>query len=114
MDYLNLGNVQNVVRNTDSPLDFDFDYNIQQMNFTKGIKYVFYQIYNTVKEKTYYGIIDIMINKVIFNTDEKINVFKPYSYNSMLAITDNSAYKICAIANGDNCIDFLLNRNIFY
>ena len=105
MDYSHLENVNNVVRNSDSPLDYYYDFNITKMNFTKNTKYVFYHIYNIVKEKTYYGIIDVILNKVIFNTDEKINVFKPYNYNSMLAITNTSAYRICALADGDNCID---------
>ena len=49
-------------------------------------------------EKFYYGIIDIKLNKIIFNTDEQLLEFKPYNMNSMLAITSQNAYKICPIA----------------
>ena len=112
INYENLGNVQGIVTNTESPLDFYYDYNITEMKFIKNTKYVYYKIYNTIKEKYYYGIIDIILNKVIFNTDEKINSFKPYSSNSMLAITDNSAYKICALSDTNGCIDSCQSGNI--
>ena len=47
---------------------------------------------------------------MIFNTDEAITVFKPYSYNSFLAITDKSAYKICALAYNSECISSCSNE----
>ena len=96
--------------NTESPLDFYYNFTIKQMNFIKNTKYVYYEIYNTDKNKIYHGLIDIILNKVLFNTDEKINSFKPYINNnelsnSMLIITDKSAYKICALYNDNNCVD---------
>ena len=42
------------------------------------------------------------------NTEEDINVFFPYSNNSMLFITSESAYRICIIpysSNTDNCLE---------
>ena len=33
----------------------------------------------------------------MFNTNESISTFIPYSENSMLAITDENVYKICAL-----------------
>ena len=70
-------------------------------------KYAYYKIENKNTGKTYHGIFDIVLNKIVFNTDEKINVFIPYSSNSMLAITDKSAYRICTIFNDnkDGCIE---------
>ena len=85
--------------NTTSPLQFYDNFTIESMTFNRNNRYVLYKIYNTIKEKNYYGIIDVVLNKVIFNTDEVINSFKPYSNNSFLAITNNSAYKICALSD---------------
>ena len=55
--------------------------------------------------KTYYGIIDTKKNKVVFNTDEEILTYVPYSDFSMLAITSNTAYEICIIKKDGICID---------
>ena len=90
--------------NTEFPLDFFYNFTIIEMNFIVYTRYVYYEIYNTEKNITYHGIIDIILNKILFNTDEKINIYKPYIYNnslsnSMLIITDKSAYKICALSN---------------
>ena len=42
----------------------------------------------------------------MFNTDDQIDVFIPYSQNAMLAITNESAYKICAIQSDDgSCVE---------
>ena len=68
--------------NTISPLEFYYNFTIHSMTFNRNTRYVLYQIYNTIKEKTYYGIINVVLNKVISNTDEVINSFKPYSTNS--------------------------------
>ena len=103
-DYSNIGNLI-INTNITSPLEFYYNFTIQSMNFSRNTKYVLYEIYNTVKEKTYHGIIDVVSNQVIFNTDEIIHQFKPYSSNSFLVITDKSAYKICALSDGNNqCI----------
>ena len=48
-------------------------------------------------EKYYYGIIDIKKNIVVFNTEEEILTYVPYSDISMLAIISSSAYEICVI-----------------
>ena len=102
--------------NSASPLNFYYNFTIESMTFNRNTRYVLYQIYNIIKEKTYYGIIDIVLNKVIFNTDEVIKSFKPYSSHSFLAITNNSAYKICALTEENNeCISSCSNntKNIF-
>ena len=79
-DYSNIGNLI-INTNITSPLEFYYNFTIQSMNFSRNTKYVLYEIYNTIKEKTYHGIIDLVSNKVIFNTDEIIHQFKPYSSN---------------------------------
>ena len=90
--------------NQNSSLEFDFNFTIESMTFIRNTRYVLYEINNKVKQKKYYGIIDVVLNKVIFNTDEAIKSFKSYSSDSFLAITDNSAYKICALAEEGQCI----------
>ena len=101
----------NINYNDESPLEFLDDIIIKQINFMPYSKYVYYEIYNNVKKVTYHGIIDIILNKVIFNTDEEIKTFIPFLKNTMLAITEDSAYQICTIDNGYNyCIDKCYNN----
>ena len=57
----------------------------------------------------YYGIFDIVLNKIIFNTKEKINTFIPHTDGAMLALTSTTAYKICAYKNGNDCTDTCSN-----
>ena len=64
------------------------------MNFLLYTQYVYYIIYNNQTNKTYHGVLDIKSNEIIFNTDEDIN--------TMLAITNNTAYRIC-LQNDSDC-----------
>ena len=111
-DYTSVESIS-VSKNNESPLDFDYNFTIKQINFLNNTQYVFYEIYNNEKNKTYHGIIDIILNKVIFNTDENIISFKPLTSNSMLAITNNSAYQICLIADNKKCIESCQTDNLF-
>ena len=82
-----------------SPLLFYNDFEIQHINLTPNTQYVLYEIYDIVKKINYYGIIDILENKIIFNTDEAIISFKRLKQDSdssysFLVITKKSAYKI--------------------
>ena len=98
-----------------SPLEFLKDFEIKYLNFIRNTKYLYYKIINNDENITYHGIIDIESNKVIFNTDKEIIEFKPYSNNSMLAITNESAYKICIIKGDDNtCLNECSNNHVFY
>ena len=92
-----------IANNIKSPFEFFDDVNIEEINFIPYSKYLYYKLYNNNKNKYYYGFIDIELNKVIFNTDEPIKTFVPYSSNSMLAITSSSAYQICAIYDNGKC-----------
>ena len=47
----------------------------------------------------------------MFNTDEEIDVFIPYSTKAMLAIKKESAYKICIIQSGSEYIEKCSNEN---
>ena len=103
----NIGKIK-VSLNNRTPLEFiDNNISIKYLNFIRNTKYIFYKLRNNKNNEIYHGIIDIQLNKVIFNTNETILEFKPYSNISMLAITENSAYKICALKNelGDDCIE---------
>ena len=93
--------------NERNPLKFFDEVEINEFNFMSYNKYAYYSIKNKITNKTYHGIFDITLNKIVFNTDKEIKVFIPYSSNSMLAITEESAYRICAIfnANKDDCVD---------
>ena len=64
----------------------------------------------------YYGIYDTKLTKVIFNTDEKLNYYMPFSDREMLAVTDSSVYKICAIKdeNNNGCVDYCENNYLLY
>ena len=103
-----------LVENDESPFDFFESTHIKKVNFIENTKYIYYEIYTLYEsyEIPYYGIIDIELNKIIFHTNEDIIEFIPYSNNSMLAITPNSAYKICAIKGSDNeCLDECPNND---
>ena len=100
--------IENVLinNNKESPFEFVDVVEIKEMNFLLNNKYIYYSIYNIQRNITYHGIYDIKLNKIIFNTDEDIDVFIPYSNNAMLAITKETAYKICIIKdNYNNCIE---------
>ena len=88
-----------------SPIEFLNEVEINYIKFISGTKYAYYEIYDKNTNKTYYGFMDIKQNKVLFNTDIEIKTFVPYSNTEMLAITANSAYKICLYINNGQCSD---------
>ena len=91
--------------NNNTPFIFYENITINEIKFIYFSKYIYYNISIQNTNKFYYGIIDIKLNKILFNTNETILDFKPYDSNSMLAITKDSAYRICPIANGYQCIE---------
>ena len=102
--------------NSESPFEFLDEVEINEMNFLLNNKYVYYKITNKQTNEIYHGILDVVTNKIMFNTNETINEFIPYSSNSMLAITGETAYRICIIKTqtGDNtndCIDECTSPN---
>ena len=103
IDYLRVGQYS-VNISTESPLEFLDDVEIQEIKFIKNYKYAYYKIYNPTKGKTYYGIIDIKQNLVVFNTEEELLNFVPYTEISMLAITANASYEVCIIKEDNKCI----------
>ena len=83
------------------------------MNFIKGTQYVYYEIYNKNKDKSYYGILDIKSNKILYNIEEEFTTFIPFSNNGeMLAISATSAYRICILKDGNSCLNSCPNGNL--
>ena len=91
------------------PFEFLGNYEIKNVNFVKRTQFIYYEIDEWYKQYkvTHFGIIDIRKNLVLFDTIEKIKDIKYHSSNSLLIITDNSAYKLCIFAKDkyNNCID---------
>ena len=95
--------------NSTSPFaqyEFSDEVEIKEINFTQKNKFIYYKLKNKNNDIYYHGIIDIELNQIIFNTNETINTFIPYSNMAMLAITPNTVYRICAYNDGDNCTDY--------
>ena len=104
-EYSSIDNIQNTKNNVPN-LEFFNDMEIEEMNFLLDNKFLYYKMKEVQKNGTiYYGIFDIVLNKIIFNTKEKINTFIPLIDGVMLAITSTKAYQICTYKNGNDCTD---------
>ena len=118
-NYNEVENLSPIITNSVSPFQFYNDFIIKRINLTRNTQYVLYEIYDTIKNKSYYGIVDILENKIIFNTDEPIISFTRLKQDSesgysFLAITKESAYRICALAdNNKNCISSCSSGSVF-
>ena len=91
-----------VSNNNNSPFEFIDEVEIEDIDFLIYSKYVYYTLLNKVTGKYYHGVFDVTTHKIIFNTDEDIDVFIPYSEYSMLAITKETAYEVCFIKDEVN------------
>ena len=94
-----------VTHNNITPFEFIDEVEIEEMNFMLYNKFVYYKIKDKNNNKIYHGVLDVIMNKVIFNTDEEINYFLPFSSNAMLAITPTAAYKICLYKSNGECVE---------
>ena len=95
-----------IVTNSISPFKYFGNVKISYVKLIRNTKYAFYEI--NAEDKIFHGIIDIESNKILFNSNENIKDFKPYSNNSLLVVTDKTAYKLCTFAlneKGNDCID---------
>ena len=86
-----IGNID-VVNNSSTPFPKNETFTIKTIKFIRKTKYVYYIITNNTD--TFYGIIDLEKNKIIFNTNENITDFKPLTNDSMQAILNSSLYQI--------------------
>ena len=95
-----------LVINEDTPFFFVNDVTINKLDMIRNTRFVYYEIlYNKSENITYRGIIDIELNHIIFNTNEKIKKYKPLTSNSMFVLTDSKAYQVCYIKDNNICID---------
>ena len=95
---------------TAAHFEFFEDMEIKEISFIGENRFVYYKLKikdtNTIK---YYGIFDTKLNKVIFNTDQKLFDFVPYKAKAMLAVMNGKAYKICPIKGSSDCVDYCDN-----
>ena len=98
-----------ITKNNYPHLEFFNDMEIKDLNFLLDNKFLYYKMKDKKDLSNYYGLFDIELNKIIFNTKEKINTFIPHTDGAMLAITNNTAYKICAYKNNNDCTDTCSN-----
>ena len=84
----------NIKNNNYSPFNFEDDIEIKEINFIPNTPNIYYKIHNKKNGNFYYGVIDIITNKIILNIEEELSIFKLYSKNSILAINSISAYRI--------------------
>ena len=104
--------------NLESPFEFTDEVEIKEMNIMYNNNFVYYTILNKVTQVTYHGILDILTNKIVWNTDKEITLFLPYirirvttdnkgqyEYaDSMLIISKDSASLICPIKYNGACV----------
>ena len=89
-----------------SPFEYIDNITIKELKMIPNTKYAYYKLFNENTKKTNFGMIDITLNKIIFNTDLELKYFKPFSNNSMLAYDGYKFFMICAIKGENNsCID---------
>jgi hypothetical protein len=106
-------NIYNIHYNNDTPFYFVNDVEIKKMDMIRNTRFVYYEIlYNKTNGETYRGIIDLKLNKIIFNTNENIENFKPLTNYSMLAFINETPYEICAIKDENGCVEDCPNEII--
>ena len=100
---------------SDSPFEFIDEVEITEMKIISNYRYVQYTIENKQNGEKYHGLFDIKTNKIMFNTNENLDMFLPYSNNSMLAVKGNTAYRICPIMNdeGTDCLEDCTGDGVF-
>ena len=109
--YMHTGNEMyanffSITSNSDSPLNFVDNVEIKEIKFVPETKNIYYKIFNKDKGTTYYGLIDVKINKVIYNLEgDEDTIFIPDTTGNMLAITSTSMYRVCFAksSSGDYC-----------
>ena len=110
--YIESFNLISFINNTQSPFSFIDNVEIKEMKFISGTKYVYYKILNLDKGTQYYGLLDIQLNKVLYNIEGELDTFIPYSEGEIIAITPTSAYKICIIKDGNSCLKSCFSNDL--
>ena len=104
LDENNEFNSLNLKINSKLPIYFDENIEIKEINLVPDSNYIFYKIFNKTDAKIYNGVIDIILNKIIFNINEEIESSIFYQNSTFLVITTFSVYKIPIMKN--NLISF--------
>ena len=92
------------INNDIPPFEIFDNIQINYIKLMRNSKYAYYKF--NQNGLFYHGIIDIELNQIIFNTNETILEFKPYSKFSFMVFTSSSAYEICIYGKlDDKCID---------
>ena len=111
--YENACNNPSIKKNSSSPFSFTDDVEIIDMKFITGTKYAYYKMYNKDNNKYFFGLVDIVDNKVLYNIEvENIISITPDATSSkyeMLLVTQSSAYKICIAYSEGSCLDICDN-----
>ena len=98
-----------ITKNYDkSPLNFVDNVEIKEIKFITGTKNIYYKIYNKDKGTTYYGLIDVKENKVIYNLEgDDDTIFIPDTTGNMLVLTSTSMYRVCKVksTSSNSCVD---------
>ena len=104
-NYANNDDIKNVgeTKITDLTLPYSDKIEILSMNFIKKTTYVYYSVKNLETDKVNYGIMELLSQQVIFNTDQEITNFEPLSNHEMLVFAKGNAFKKCLFRNGDTC-----------
>lgn len=113
-------NMKDVVKaqnnDTAAHLEFFEDLEIKEINFMFSNRFLYYILkQKNTDTSMYYGIFDTKLNKVVFNTNENIVYYYPYSDTEMLAVTQDEAYIICAFQYDSNgkCVDYCDGDNYY-
>ena len=113
---LNSTNVNvHIINNKNSPFRiFDKKASINKLQMIRNTRFVYYEIYYDNDQSIIYrGIIDIKLNSIIFHTNETIKELTPLNF-SLIAITDETAYQICAIKYREKCVEACPNNQKIY
>ena len=112
--YTDQNAINNVQITTKEDLTFDFVEKIEiiEMNFIFQTQNLYYTIKNTETNVIYHGVMEFKTQKILFNIDKELTKFEPYSDYEMLAITEDSAYKICLYKSGTECVNSCSNLHL--
>ena len=100
-----INNTKNIpiYKNNDSPLKIFGESKINYLKFIRNTRFAYYEI--EANKIIYHGILDIKLNKIIYNTKDYIKDFRPLSNYSMLAITNDRAFEICPFNKDGKCVE---------
>ena len=101
-------------KNEISPLIFLNEVNLDKLELMRNTRFIYYEVSEKKDNNAIYrGVIDIEINQVILNTNEKFTKFETLTNYSIFAIKDNKAYEICFINYNGKCVNRCPDKKIF-